>query len=88
MSRERAEYGERRLSPQDIEIAGLNRISALKGCVMRMIGGADTPPPANREGAVHRLGGWGIRQNKKRLARLRRSHVSYDSVSYMRGISV
>jgi hypothetical protein len=55
MFRERAEYGERRLSPQDIEIAGLNWISALKGCVMRMIGSADTPPPVNREGAVHRL---------------------------------
>jgi hypothetical protein len=89
MSRERAETGERRLSPQNIEIAGLNRISTLKGvrnesdwrCRYSSAG----EPQGRGSPSEH---GWDIRQNEKRLVRLRLSHVSYDSVFYIRGINV
>ena len=55
MSRERADYGEGCLDSQDDGVAGLTRISALKKCVMRIIGSADSPPPVNRFLAVHHL---------------------------------
>jgi hypothetical protein len=43
----------------------------------------------NHKGAVHRLNMVGtFVKNEKRLVRLRLSHVSYDSVFYIRGISV